>query len=356
MTFHEAVSPRLLPTAVIAATLLLLLSARSTTFAGSAKWKPNPGTGIWNKKTHWIPATIPNGSADTATFSTSNQTVISLSANTEVNGITFTADASPLTITASPTFTLTISGVGITNNSGITQNFVADVDGAANFGTIAFTNSATAGSLTVFTNNGGAVSGTEGGFIGFNNTSTAGNGTFTNNGGAVSGAFGGRIVFFDTSTAGNGIFTINGGDIFGNGIVFHSDSTAGNGTFTINGGAVFFAESSTAGNGTFTANGGAVSGAGGGRIIIFNESSAGSATLIANGGMGGGAGSSITFHDHSTGDTARVEVFGNGCLSVSSHVNGSFTIGSIEGDGDVFLGANNLTVGSNNLSTIFLPA
>ena len=29
------------------------------------------------------------------------------------------------------------------------------------------------------------------------------------------------------------------------------------------------------------------------------------------------------------------------------------TIGSIESDGDVFLGANNLTVGSNNLSTTF---
>jgi hypothetical protein len=29
------------------------------------------------------------------------------------------------------------------------------------------------------------------------------------------------------------------------------------------------------------------------------------------------------------------------------------TIGSIEGDGNVFLGANNLTVGSNNLSTTF---
>ena len=44
---------------------------------------------------------------------------------------------------ASPTFTLTISGAGITNNSGMTQNFAITHDGA-----MFFTNSATAGSLT----------------------------------------------------------------------------------------------------------------------------------------------------------------------------------------------------------------
>jgi len=74
--------------------------------------------------------------------------------------------------------------------------------------------------------------------------------------------------------------------------------------------------------------------------------------------LGGGQGGTILFEDNSTGGTSRIEVFGNGNLDISLH-NKSFhdilgvTVGSIEGDGNVFLGANNLTVGSNNLSTTF---
>jgi autotransporter-associated beta strand protein len=48
-----------------------------------------------------------------------------------------------------------------------------------------------------------------------------------------------------------------------------------------------------------------------------------------------------------------VEVFGNGNLDISAHNAPGVTVGSIEGSGNVFLGANNLTVGSNNLSTTF---
>jgi len=70
----------------------------------------------------------------------------------------------------------------------------------------------------------------------------------------------------------------------------------------------------------------------------------------------------IRFNDDSTGGAARVEVFGNGAagdttngnLDISYHnAPGDVTIGSIEGTGAVFLGAYNLTVGSNNLSTTF---
>jgi hypothetical protein len=512
-----------------AAALLLLLSAPSTTFAGSATWSPAPGSGDWNTPGNWVIGGPPNGPLDTATFAISTQTAVSISANTEVNGITFNAAASAFTITASPGFALSISGLGITNNSGITQNFVTAVGSAGAVGSVQFTNSATAGSMTVFTNKGGAVngvagggteffntstagngtftnnSGTVNGALGgdtqFNNTSTAGNGTFTNNGGTVSGAFGGDTEFFNTSTAGNGTFTNNGGTVngvvgggtefnntstagngtftnnggtvggalpgvmaflnsstagngtftnnggtvsgavggttqffntstAGNGtftnnstvsgagggyLVFHNTSTAGNGTFTNNGGtvggagndvtaffdsstagngtftnnggtvngagngAMEFHDTSTAGNGTFTNNGGTVSGEGGGDTNFFNSSTAGngtftnnggtvngagnggtgffdsstadSATLIANGGLG--TGGSIYFFADATGGTARVEVFGNGILDISFHNAPGVTIGSIEGSGNVFLGANNLTVGSNNLSTTF---
>ena len=57
-----------------------------------------------------------------------------------------------------------------------------------------------------------------------------------------------------------------------------------------------------------------------------------------------------------------MKVFGNGALSISNHgdtalTDNSVTIGSLEGDGLVFLGQSPATgpliVGSNNLSTTF---
>ena len=96
--------------------------------AGSATWDLNPASGDWNNAANWTPATVPDGSADTATFAVSSTTAISISANTIVDGITFAPGASSFTITASPFFALTIRGVGITNNSGTTQEFVSAVE------------------------------------------------------------------------------------------------------------------------------------------------------------------------------------------------------------------------------------
>src|SRR5206468_11068094 len=108
----------------------------------------------------------------------------------------------------------------------------------------------------------------------------------------------------------------------------------------------------TAANGIFINNAGTVSGARGGGTN-FNSGDAGNATLIANGGPGDGG--FIHFLGDPVGGMARVKVFGNGNLDVTRVSGGPVndTIGSIEGDGLVFLGANNLTVGSNNLTTVF---
>ena len=108
--------------------MLLLLLPDHPVFAGSAQWRPGPPppqTGDWNTPGNWNPATVPNGPADLAAFGVSSITGLSLSANTQVNTITFNAGASAYTITASPALTLTISGTGIVNSSGIPQNFVA---------------------------------------------------------------------------------------------------------------------------------------------------------------------------------------------------------------------------------------
>ena len=189
---------------------LLLLSAKSTTFAGSAAWQTSPSSGDWNTATNWLPTTVPNGPSDTATFAFSNVTDVSLSAITEVNGVVFNPDASAFTITNTPTFPLTISGVGITNNSGITQHFVMDQNESGDGRGINFTNSATAGTATAFSIIGG------------------------------SGAYGsaGEMRFLDSSSADHGDFEVFGSynDSYTHGtLYFEGNATAGQGTFTING-------------------------------------------------------------------------------------------------------------------------
>src|SRR5262249_26206085 len=108
----------------------------------SATWSLNPSSADWNTATNWTPAVVPDSGASIATFASSNVTAVTVSANTDVSGIVFNSGASAFTISVSastlPQFT--ISGVGIANNSGITQNFQAAEPPHA---TIAFTNSAT---------------------------------------------------------------------------------------------------------------------------------------------------------------------------------------------------------------------
>jgi autotransporter-associated beta strand protein len=337
-----------------AAILTLLLSTASSSFAGSATWKKSPTTDDWFTASNWMPRTIPNGPGDTATFASSNQTSVDIVFNLEVNGMVFKPGASAFTIATNPQVTpeLTISGVGITNNSGTVQNFVVN-PGAAQ---ILFANSATAGSLTAYTSFGtitfsqtstaGNASFTNNSTVNFFNTSTAGDATFTNN--AV-------LIFDDSSTAGDGTFTNSGGLI-----VFRGTSSGGDATFinpgsadsTVGGGFVVV-DFASAGNGTFINDGAAISGGIAGETLFQDTGDAGNATLIANGSPGGGDGGLIQFATASTGGTARVEVFGNGNLDISLHDAPGLTTGSIEGDGAVFLGANNLTVGTNNLSTTF---
>ena len=116
----------------------------SVTYAISAQWDLDPISGDWNTADNWTPNGVPNGPADIATFGLSNTTDVSISEDTEVNGIIFTpAATNPYTITVIAGITLTLSGVGITNNSGITQTFVLVMNRCG--GQMRFTNSASAG-------------------------------------------------------------------------------------------------------------------------------------------------------------------------------------------------------------------
>ncbi len=451
---------RLRPPGCLGLIHLAFLLTLQTTHAGSATWNLNPPSGKWSNPANWTPGTVPNGPSDAATLDVSNKTSITLNANTEVSSIVFNPGASAFTITTKSDIEgfvdLTISGPGVTNNSGGIQNFVADVN-KFSFGRIDFTNSATAGSNTLFTVNTNPFPGAQGtlvlffdssnagtstfivggfnagqtgagmvqfndgssagsatfnnmgaigflgsstvadatfmssGFINFSGSSTAGNGVFSQTGGnmtieesssagngtfiftpnEVSGFEGGVIFFGGDATADGATFTIEGGAVSGAGgdsLQFDTNATAANGNVTINGGttdgagggSAFFFGTTRADNATLTINGGMASGAAGATLLFssFNPGNtnctAANATLIANGGVNGGSGGAIQFQGNSTGGTPRVKIFGNANLDISDRDTVSkVTIGSLEGDGLVFLGDNHLRVGSNNLDTTF---
>ncbi|RTI36956.1 autotransporter, partial [Thermus scotoductus] len=121
------------------------------------------------------------------------------------------------------------------------------------------------------------------------------------------------LFFNDSSTAGGSAITNNGG------LNFNNTSTAGNATITNNGG-LNFNNSSTAGNATITNNGNP----------NFNNTSTAGNAAVAN--------SAVAVTDFSS--------------SFGPNGHGKLSAGSIAGGGTFNLGANELTVGSNNLSTV----
>ena len=315
--------------------LALLLSLQSAR-AGSATWNLNPTNGDWNTAANWIPATVPNGPSDTASFGVSATRSISVSAGSEVSSIIFDSSASAYTITMGTSeINLNVSGAGIINNSGAVQSFVLPTS-ATGYGFIQFFNSATAGSGTAFTMQGASLQ-SVGGFLSFYDTSSAGDASFTLEGAAGDYmTVGGHIIFYDNSTAANGTFLCKGGNrtIYTPAyLLFYNNSSAANANILVTG--------STDSQGT------------GGQVAFGEDSKAENATLTAIGTERGMAAGTIVFYTGATGGNARVRVFGTGVFSISGLLSPSLTIGSLEGNGNVSLGSVNLFVGRNNLDTTF---
>jgi len=311
-----------------------------------------------------------------------------------VNAIDFTAGASAFTISARPGVTLTISGTGVSNGSGIAQNF-ATSDSSDGAGTIVFMGSATAGDGNTYTNNAhsNAISGvaaTEffgtsnagtstiintnpgqsfhaGGFTGFFDQSSAANSTIINEvppRGDVLDGFPSNTLFGDNSTAGNAILIAQGsphacGDTWSE-IDFFDQSTADHATITLEGGGpvlggdsgvIQFDGTATAGNASITMQG-APPGANGAAFGQFNGSAtAGNATIVLE--NGGGAGAFLSFFSTTSGGEAAFTVNGNAVLDMQFHSVPGMAVGSLAGDGIVTIGALSLTVGTNNLDTEF---
>jgi len=185
-------------------------------------------------------------------------------------------------------------------------------------------------------NHGAAATSAGPGETEFLGSATAGQASFTNNGGRASGASGGRLRFRHSSTASNATIKNNGGAVSG---AFEAVTS--------------FQDSSSGGSATIIANGSSIGGAFGSFISFQFNSTADNATLIANSGELGGEGGKIRFSENADGWTAQVQVFGSGNLAISAQNTPGVTIGSLEGSGIVYLGARNLTVGSNNMSKTF---
>src|SRR5262249_6285730 len=119
-----------------------LLLAAQISLAGSATWLFSPQDSAWENANNWTAGGPPNGPSDVATFAASFQTNMAISTTEEVNEIVFTNFVSfHISVSGSA---LTISGTGVTDNSGTVQTFVA-----ADGGQILFNNISTAGDATI---------------------------------------------------------------------------------------------------------------------------------------------------------------------------------------------------------------
>jgi autotransporter-associated beta strand protein len=264
-------------------------------FAGSATWSANPVSGNWNDPANWLPATVPNGPNDVATFSASSVTNVFFSGDMQLSELVFASDASAYQIAFFP-FSVILSGPGITNNSSNAENI--------NF-------------------NGSIVS-----FLG---SSNAGN----NNGTMINALSGAKVTFYDQSTAGSA--TLNASNSPST-ITFADSSTAGQATISDSTWAlVTFTGTSNAGSAQISSSFADIS--------IDSTAYAGpAARFTCNDG-------SISVYGKNDAQIALNGANG-GTLEVGDNTHKSPSVGSITGNGLVVLDkGSTLTLGSNNLST-----
>lgn len=161
----------------------------------------------------------------------------------------------------------------------------------------------------------------------------------------------GVTQYFEMTSAGigsSGVINFAGSSSAGSLTQYTNDGGTVNGGL---GGNLDFSSLATAGSATIINQGGTVTGAAGGSTIFEAAAKAGSATITTNGGSNGGGGGATYFKDSADGGTARAITNGNGIFDISQLTSGGMKIGSIEGSGKYYLGANSLTIGGNNLST-----
>jgi len=217
---------------------------------------------------------------------------------------------------------ITNNNMGVTDFLASTSAKNATIENAFN-GNTNFEDQATAGNAQIINDAGGTTT--------FVAQSSAGNAGITNLGFLEFGFSGLYPIIIDTATAGNANIT----NIAGGMLTFNSATTAGNAQI-FNSSNVFFFDVATAGS----ANIGNA-----GNITFFDNSTAGSATITTD------SPGKVIFTDGATGGSAQFITNAGGTFDMSGLTSAGMTAGSIAGAGNYFLGAKQLTVGGNNLST-----
>jgi autotransporter-associated beta strand protein len=304
-----------------------------TSKGGSATWDQTPASSDWDLATNWTPNTIPDAPTDVATFDASNQTMVTVSKTTHIGEIVFASDAPSYTLAVSARKVFDIAG-GIDNESGTTQTISVQVGpGGIAGGLLYFRGKANADTATINANGAMNYIDSPGSAVFFDHSS-AGKAALFALGEQASGYGGGSFGFSNRSTAGHSTISVTAGmspGIGGGKVSFSGDSTAEDATITL------------------TSSVGGQSRAG---QVQFNENSNAANAKIRVAGEGGGEGS-IQFFDSASGGRAEVTLVGTFYLDISSHNAPGVEIGSLAGTGFVYLGGNNLTIGSNNIDTVF---
>ena len=360
---------------------LVLLTLQRSSLADSATWSSNPTSGDWNTAANWVPNVVPNGTSDTATFGSSSLTDVTNTLIIDLDSLVFEPGAPHYAITTLDNIRL--YGNGVVNNSEVTQSFVA--------GAFFFKNNASAGNMTTYSS--------VGGFFSFENSASAGSAAFdlssdstpaymffsdssTAADATINASAGFDVTFLDSSTGGNAtinlssaalvdvpgsfnaehitINCIGGNQSLGSAVYLEGFSNAGEGTFTAvggstigeHGGYIQVDNQATADHATFIIGGGLGAGLNSGILVFLQTATAANASITANGGVDGSLGGLVVFADKSKGGKASITLNGNSELDISDR-NTGVTIGSLAGQGTIYLGSNTLTIGSNNQSTIF---
>jgi autotransporter-associated beta strand protein len=303
-------------------------------------------------------------------------TLILSGANIYTGGTSINGGALQLGTAGSVGTILGTVNVGASGTFDVVNADTSGITSISNSGTTYFRNATSAGSASITNNN----------LLYFNDTSTAGSATIINNANGSAVFFGNAtagsaaitnsnnayLYFYDNSTAGIAAITNN------NWLSFNTNSTAGSATLT-NNAYLYFYDNSTAGSATITSS----------NLLVFrDDATAGNASIINTGTIKflvrSTAGSAViantgqlTFDENSTAGSAVITnnaggttkflsaaTAGNAQLinnaanaafdfSGSSGPNGDnkLSAGAIAGNGTFDLGANELSVGGNNLST-----
>ncbi|HUO56616.1 MAG TPA: autotransporter domain-containing protein, partial [bacterium] len=142
------------------------------------------------------------------------------------------------------------------------------------------------------------------------------------------------IIAGTLAISGNG--SLGAGNVWNDSDLVYVNGSTASSPLIVNNSHLDFFDSSSAGDSSITNN----------SSLTFNDTAtAGMAVVTTSGGA------TVSFAGLSDGGTAQFIVNYGGYFDLSGHSAAPMTVGSIEGDGSFELGANNLTTGSNNLST-----